>query len=263
MTVNTRPGTDRPLSSICLRHLVEFISLQRLGKGKAGARSAWRRRIITLSHEVPLLGSVFNQPWGYTALRRRKRRLQRNFSLLGQPDRWNETLPPALTCIALVQDFSWSCHEASSDYVRIPELRVWALVVWQRTVILRDDVGTKRTFPMVCLLTLSRNVCAEVGMLFRGIWTLRRRCCTGPVLLLGIAVGLFYHTVTMDRDRSEFKSSQRDQRNKSAVFEYKLLLKNPERLISLLEASQTDGFVSKPKVHYFIIAYSNNNNISF
>ncbi|XDV24704.1 hypothetical protein PO909_028802 [Leuciscus waleckii] len=100
---------------------------------------------------------------------------------------------------------------------------------------------------MVCLLTLSRNVCAEVGMLFRGIWTLRRRCCTGPVLLLGIAVGLFYHTVTMDRDRSEFKSSQRDQRNKSAVFEYKLLLKNPERLISLLEASQTDGFVHHSK----------------
>ncbi|ROI15331.1 hypothetical protein DPX16_12883 [Anabarilius grahami] len=95
---------------------------------------------------------------------------------------------------------------------------------------------------MVCLLTLSRSVCAEVGMLFRGIWTLRRRCCTGPLLLLGIAVGLFYHTLTMDRDRSEFKSSQRDQRNKSAVFEYKQLLKNPERLISLLEASQTDGF---------------------
>jgi len=101
-------------------------------------------------------------------------------------------------------------------------------------------------------LTLSRDVCAEVGMLFRGFWTLRRRFCTGPVLLLGIAVGLFYHTVTMDRDRSEFKSSQRDQRNKSSVFEYKLLLKNPERLISLLEPSQT-GFVSKPKVHYFII----------
>ncbi|KTG31219.1 hypothetical protein cypCar_00018603 [Cyprinus carpio] len=77
-------------------------------------------------------------------------------------------------------------------------------------------------------------------MLFRGIWMLRRRYCTGPLLLLGIAVGLFYHTVTMDRDRTEFKSSQRDQMNRSAVFDYKLLLKNPERLLSLLEASQTD-----------------------
>ncbi|XP_016137144.1 cadherin-like and PC-esterase domain-containing protein 1 [Sinocyclocheilus grahami] len=100
---------------------------------------------------------------------------------------------------------------------------------------------------MVCVSTLARNVCAEVGMLFRGIWALRRRCCTGPLLLLGIAVGLFYHTVTMHRDRTEFKSSQRDQRNKSAVFDYKLLLKNPERLASLLEASQTDSFVRHSK----------------
>lgn len=74
-------------------------------------------------------------------------------------------------------------------------------------------------------------------MVFRWVWPLRRRCCTGPLLLLGIAVGLFYHTVTMDRDRTEIKSSQRDQRNKSAGFDYELLLKNPERLISLLEAS--------------------------
>ncbi|XP_059366895.1 cadherin-like and PC-esterase domain-containing protein 1 isoform X2 [Carassius carassius] len=100
---------------------------------------------------------------------------------------------------------------------------------------------------MVRVLTLSRNVCAEVGMLFRGIWALRRRCCTGPLLLLGIAVGLFYHTVSMHRDRTEFKSSQRDQRNKSAVFDYKLLLKNPERLVSLLEASQADSFVRHSK----------------
>lgn len=100
---------------------------------------------------------------------------------------------------------------------------------------------------MVRVLTLSRNVCAEVGMLFRGIWALRRRCCTGPLLLLGIAVGLFYHTVSMHRDRTEFKSNQRDQRNKSAVFDYKLLLKNPERLVSLLEASQADSFVGHSK----------------
>ncbi|XP_052410955.1 cadherin-like and PC-esterase domain-containing protein 1 isoform X2 [Carassius gibelio] len=100
---------------------------------------------------------------------------------------------------------------------------------------------------MVRVLTLSRNVCAEVGMLFRGIWALRRRCCTGPLLLLGIAVGLFYHTVSMHRDRTEFKSNQRDQRNKSAVFDYKLLLKNPERLVSLLEASQADSFVRHSK----------------
>ncbi|KAL0196223.1 hypothetical protein M9458_009795, partial [Cirrhinus mrigala] len=70
-----------------------------------------------------------------------------------------------------------------------------------RAVIRRDDVGTKRIFPMERL--------RRSGNAFP--------CCTGPLLLLGIAVGLFYHTVTMDRDRTEFKSSQRDQRNKSAV----------------------------------------------
>ncbi|XP_051976858.1 cadherin-like and PC-esterase domain-containing protein 1 isoform X2 [Xyrauchen texanus] len=100
---------------------------------------------------------------------------------------------------------------------------------------------------MVCLLTQSGNICAVVGMLFRGIWTLRRRCCTGPLLLLGIALGLFYHTLTIDRDSNEFKSSQRDQRNKSVVSDYKLLLKHPEKLISLLEASQTDSFVQHSK----------------
>ncbi|XP_051544979.1 cadherin-like and PC-esterase domain-containing protein 1 [Myxocyprinus asiaticus] len=84
-------------------------------------------------------------------------------------------------------------------------------------------------------------------MLFRVIWTLRRRCCTGPLLLLGIALGLFYHTLTIDRDSTEFKSSHRDHRNKSVAFDYKLLLKNPERLISLLEASQTNSFVQHSK----------------
>ncbi len=134
-------------------------------------------------------------------------------------------------------------------------------------------MGTKRAFPMLCVLTLSSTVCAEVGMLFRGIWALRRRCCTGPLLLLGIAVGLFYHTVTMYRDRTEFKSSQRDQSNTSAGFDYKLLLKNPERLVSLLEASQTDSFVSICLlinlfiVYYFIFTYTRaaaaENNINY
>ncbi len=235
----------RPLSLICWEAQPNPQHSQRFGKGRqALSDSAWRRRIITLSHEVPPLGSVFNQPWGSAALRRRKKPSEKLFTLFGHPDRWNETSQPALTRVELVQDFPQSC-EAFLRYVRfnparrIPELRVWAPVV-----IRRDDVGTKRAFPMVCVLTLSSNVCAEVGMLFRGIWALRRRCCTGPLLLLGIAVGLFYHTVTMHRDRTEFKSSQRDQRNKSAVFDYKLLLKNPERLVSLLEASQTDSFVS-------------------
>lgn len=80
-------------------------------------------------------------------------------------------------------------------------------------------------------------------MFFRGL--LRRRCCTGPLLLLGIAVGLCYHTLTMDRTGSEFKSNQQVQRNKSVMFDPNLLLGNPERLVSLLEASQADGFIQQ------------------
>lgn len=90
-------------------------------------------------------------------------------------------------------------------------------------------------------------------MFFRGFWTLRRRCCTGPLLLLGIAVGLCYHTLTMDRTETEFKSDQQVQRNKSVMFDPNLLLGNPERLVSLLETSQADGLVSL-LYYYFMLA---------
>ncbi|XP_057180061.1 cadherin-like and PC-esterase domain-containing protein 1 isoform X2 [Triplophysa rosa] len=87
------------------------------------------------------------------------------------------------------------------------------------------------------------HISAEVGMFFRGIWTLRRRCFTGPLLLLGIAVGLFYHTVTVDRNGTEFKSDQQVQRNKSVMFDHNLLLRNPERLASHLETPRTVDFL--------------------
>ncbi|XP_055046228.2 cadherin-like and PC-esterase domain-containing protein 1 isoform X2 [Misgurnus anguillicaudatus] len=91
------------------------------------------------------------------------------------------------------------------------------------------------------------SIWADLGMFFRGFWTLRRRFCTGPLLLLGIAVGLCYHTLTMDRTETEFKSDQQVPRNKSVMFDPNLLLRNPERLISLLEASQADGFIQRSR----------------
>ncbi|TRY79016.1 hypothetical protein DNTS_022221 [Danionella cerebrum] len=92
---------------------------------------------------------------------------------------------------------------------------------------------------MARLLSLPGDRCPGVGMVVRGTWTLRRRCCTGPLLLLGIAVGLFYHTLTMDRGSDVFKSSKQHRRNKSVGVDLKLLLGNPERLVSLLEASRS------------------------
>lgn len=73
-------------------------------------------------------------------------------------------------------------------------------------------------------------------------------------MLLGIAVGVFYHTVTVDRNGTVFKSDQQVRRNKSVMSDHNLLLRNPERLASLLETSRTDGFVS-----FFILLTMRNN----
>ncbi|XP_026874417.2 cadherin-like and PC-esterase domain-containing protein 1 [Electrophorus electricus] len=84
-------------------------------------------------------------------------------------------------------------------------------------------------------------------MLLRRTWTLRRKCCTGPLLLLGIAVFLVYQTLVVDR--SWFRPVQANRRNKSVMSErdHTLLLKDPEQLGSLLEMLRANHKVRGPK----------------
>ncbi|KAK1790393.1 hypothetical protein P4O66_014294, partial [Electrophorus voltai] len=87
----------------------------------------------------------------------------------------------------------------------------------------------------------------KAGMLLRRTWTLRRKCCTGPLLLLGIAVFLVYQTLVVDR--SWFRPVQANRRNKSVMSErdHTLLLKDPEQLGSLLEMLRANHKVRGPK----------------
>ncbi|XP_076861270.1 cadherin-like and PC-esterase domain-containing protein 1 isoform X2 [Brachyhypopomus gauderio] len=84
-------------------------------------------------------------------------------------------------------------------------------------------------------------------MLLRRLWTLRRKCCTGPLLVLGIAVFLFYQTLMVDRNW--FRPGQTNKRNKSVMTErnHVLLLKNPEQLITFLEVSRANNEVRRSK----------------
>ncbi|XP_030633124.1 cadherin-like and PC-esterase domain-containing protein 1 [Chanos chanos] len=98
---------------------------------------------------------------------------------------------------------------------------------------------------MVCVSTLSKSISLKVGMLLRRIWTFRRRYCTFPLLLFGVAVCLFYQTLMVDRSR--FKSGQPNGLNKTIITDQELLLKFPERLISLLETTLADNDVQRSK----------------
>lgn len=103
---------------------------------------------------------------------------------------------------------------------------------------------------MVCLLLTDDKLLRDAGMLCGRLWTLRRRYyCSGPVLLLGVAVCLFYQTLMVARSR--FKSSQpaSDERNKSTVADPEkpfdeLMLTDAGRLISALETLQREIDVS-------------------
>ncbi|XP_026778486.3 cadherin-like and PC-esterase domain-containing protein 1 isoform X2 [Pangasianodon hypophthalmus] len=80
-------------------------------------------------------------------------------------------------------------------------------------------------------------MCLGIGMLLRrilGIGTLRRTWRTAPLVLVGLAVFLIYHTSVVNR--TGFRPGQEDQKNKSVMRDRTVLLKHPEELVSLLEA---------------------------
>ncbi|XP_062339646.1 cadherin-like and PC-esterase domain-containing protein 1 [Osmerus eperlanus] len=98
---------------------------------------------------------------------------------------------------------------------------------------------------MLCLVPIANKVLREAGMFFWRLWTLRRRYFSGPLLLLGVAVCLFYQTLVVARSR--FKSSQpaSDERNKSEMMDTKKafdeqLMQEPQRIIAALEALQRE-----------------------
>nr|XP_046153322.1 cadherin-like and PC-esterase domain-containing protein 1 isoform X1 [Oncorhynchus gorbuscha] len=101
---------------------------------------------------------------------------------------------------------------------------------------------------MVCLYSSASKVGSETGMFLRRLWTLRRRYCSGRLLLLGFAVCLFYQTLMVARSRFKGDPPAADERNKSTMTEalevFDELLQDPARLISTLEALERDRYGS-------------------
>uniref|UniRef100_A0A4W5RYY5 Cadherin like and PC-esterase domain containing 1 n=1 Tax=Hucho hucho TaxID=62062 RepID=A0A4W5RYY5_9TELE len=100
---------------------------------------------------------------------------------------------------------------------------------------------------MVCLYSSASKVGSEAGMFLLRLWTLRRRYCSGRLLLLGVAVCLFYQTLMVARSRFKGGPPAADERNKSkmtgALEVFDELLKDPARLISTLEALEREIYV--------------------
>lgn len=75
-----------------------------------------------------------------------------------------------------------------------------------------------------------------------GLGTLRRTWRTAPLVLVGLAVFLIYHTSVVNR--TGFRPGQEDQKNKSVMKDRTVLLKHPEELVSFLEAWHDHNEVS-------------------
>lgn len=74
-------------------------------------------------------------------------------------------------------------------------------------------------------------------MFCRQLWTLRRRCCPRSVLLVGVALCLFYQTLVVARSRLKASPTVSNLPNKSLEPDGQLgqlLRKHPERLNSLI-----------------------------
>ncbi|XP_047660380.1 cadherin-like and PC-esterase domain-containing protein 1 isoform X1 [Tachysurus fulvidraco] len=79
-------------------------------------------------------------------------------------------------------------------------------------------------------------MCLGIGMLLRRILvigTLRRTWRTAPLVLVGLAVFLIYHTSVVNR--TGCRPGQEDQQNKSRIRDRTVLLKQSKELVSLLE----------------------------
>lgn len=86
---------------------------------------------------------------------------------------------------------------------------------------------------MRCLLASAGGLLLrDAGML------LRRRSCSGPLLLLGVAVCLFYQTLMLARNRLRSGPQQPAADVRSRKTSDELLMEETRRFISTLETSQ-------------------------
>lgn len=89
----------------------------------------------------------------------------------------------------------------------------------------------------------------KVGLLMRRLllpaWMLlRRRCCSGPLLLLGVALFLFYHTLLAARNRLRLGPQSAAEPRGRKTADDVLMEAESQRLISTLEALQRRSQVS-------------------
>lgn len=73
---------------------------------------------------------------------------------------------------------------------------------------------------------------------------LRRRCCSGPLLLLGVALFLFYHTLLAARNRLRLGPQSAAEPRGRKTADDVLMEAESQRLISTLEALQRRSQVS-------------------
>ncbi|KAJ8006693.1 hypothetical protein DPEC_G00109870 [Dallia pectoralis] len=97
---------------------------------------------------------------------------------------------------------------------------------------------------MVCLYSYPTQVGNQAGMFCRRLWTLRRVYRSGPVLLLlGVAVCLFYQTLMMARSRFKGNNPPEVDESKRSIMtgtSGEVLLNDPVKLISVLEALERE-----------------------
>ncbi|KAJ8411404.1 hypothetical protein AAFF_G00174100 [Aldrovandia affinis] len=97
---------------------------------------------------------------------------------------------------------------------------------------------------MVCLLSPASERAREAGMFCRRVWwALRRRCCPRSVLLVGVAICLFYQTLVVARSRFKASPTVSNQPNKSKESDgqsAQLPIKHPERLLSVIEGLRNE-----------------------
>ncbi|XP_041934141.1 cadherin-like and PC-esterase domain-containing protein 1 isoform X2 [Alosa sapidissima] len=101
---------------------------------------------------------------------------------------------------------------------------------------------------MVRPVSSVKTLFLKAGMLLRRTWTLRRRYCTAPLLLIGIAVCLLYQMLMVDRSRYKTDGPSPQERNRSGM-----TFLEPEKLVSALDAFQDDKVSSKHRIGVAIL----------
>lgn len=99
---------------------------------------------------------------------------------------------------------------------------------------------------MLCPVSSVKRLLLDARMLVRRTWPLRRRHCTAPLLLIGVAVCLLYQMLMVDRSRYKTDGPNLQGRNRSGItlLDQGRLLGDPEKLVLALDAFQDDKVVS-------------------